>query len=131
MLNNQNGLMLQLATVENHNFYIEFENGVVKANLTQMAKDFGTDPAQWTRSVESERYLNSLALWKKCRTADLVQVRQGGIPHLQGTWATHHNVVIEFARWLDPFFAIAVNEMVFKLLTEQAVIKEIRLINEV
>lgn len=121
---NENSLMLQLATVENHNFYIEVENGNVRANLTQMAKDFGTDPKQWLRTTESESYLNALAVRRICRTADLVQVRQGGIPHLQGTWAYDKALVVNFARWLDPFFGIAVDDLIFDLLAGNKVIAE-------
>jgi hypothetical protein len=89
-----------------------------------MAKNFGTEPKQWLRTEESKRYLDKLAIVQKCRTADLLKVRRGGIPGNQGTWATDHLIASRFAQWLDVDFAIQVDIMVTNILVGNAVYAE-------
>ncbi len=91
------------------------ENGVM-INATQMAKPFGKLPSGWLRSSQAETYIEELSVMRNCITADLVQVRQGGNPQLQGTWM-HEDVALEFARWLSPAFAIWTNDRIKELLT--------------
>ncbi|MDR1646037.1 MAG: KilA-N domain-containing protein [Tannerellaceae bacterium] len=103
---------------------IEVKGDNICFNLTEMAKLYGTDPAQWLKYNESKNYIKCVALLRKVRTADLLTVRRGGVPHEQGTWANDYRIAIEFARWLDPMLSIQINELVWKLLTKQAVVAE-------
>jgi hypothetical protein len=116
--------LLQLAEIGKKKFAFEVKDGNICFNLTEMAKNFGTGPAQWLRIKESKRYIKCLADVQKCRTADLLKVKKGGQLHEQGTWANDYRIALEFARWLDPVFSIHVNELVWKLLTKQAVVAE-------
>ena len=89
----------------------------VTVNASQMAKPFGKKPADWLKNQQSTDYLNALSVMRNIATADLVQVRRGGNPRMQGTYM-HQDVAIEFARWLSPAFAIWTNDRIKELLTE-------------
>jgi len=115
---------LQMVEIDQSKFAIEVKDGEVRANLTQMAKPFGRRPADWLKTEEAKSYLVALSVTKKIVTADLVKVRNGGRPNEQGTWAYDHNVLIEFARWLNPMLSVQVNELVWKLLSGKAAILE-------
>lgn len=117
---------IQTVVVNHQQFAVEEKNGNLSFNLTQMAKPFGSSkkPSNWVRSEESKRYLEALAVSQKCATAELVEVRQGGTPERQGTWANDYRVAVRFAQWLDMDFAIAVDELIYKVLTKQAVVLE-------
>lgn len=88
----------------------------VMVNATQMAKNFGKTTKDWLRTEQSSEYIETLSVMRKCLTADLVEVRQGGNPQMQGTWM-HQDVALEFARWLSPAFAIWTNDRIKELLT--------------
>ena len=117
-------ILIQLVDAGSGAFAVEVKDGNIRFNLTEMAKPYGTDPKQWLRYDESKRYIESVALVLNHRTADLLTVKRGGLPHEQGTWANDYRIAIEFARWLDPMFSIRVNELVWKLLTGQAAVAE-------
>ncbi|MDY0207935.1 MAG: KilA-N domain-containing protein, partial [Pseudomonas sp.] len=53
-----------------------------------------------------------------------VEVRKGGTPEMAGTWANDARIAVRFAQWLDMDFAIAVDELIYKVLTKQAVVTE-------
>ena len=98
---------------------ITFQNsGNVMVNATQMAKAFGNSkrPQFWINTQQSKDYIDALSEARNIATADLVQVKQGGNPQLQGTWM-HQDVALEFARWLSPAFAIWTNDRIRELLT--------------
>ena len=58
---------------------VTFSNGDnVMVNATQMAKAFGTKPANWLRTEQAQRMIEAIAVSQKCDSADLVVVTQGG-----------------------------------------------------
>ena len=59
--------------------------------------------------------MTELSAVVRIRISELVQIRQGGNPQLQGTWA-HRRVAIDLARWLTSRFAVKVNEWADELL---------------
>lgn len=115
-----------MVEANHHKFAVEMVNGKIRFNLTQMAKPYGKtkQPSNWLATDESKSYLNYVSVTLKIGTADLVRVRQGGIPGNQGTWCYDHNIAVEFAHWLSPEFAFEVNELVWKLITQQATVAE-------
>jgi len=113
---------LQMVEIDHSKFAVEVINGNVRVNLTQMAKQFRKRPADWLRTEESESYLSKLASVKKCVLTDLVSVRNGG--KNPGTWAFDFRVAMRFAQWLDPYFAIMVDDLLVKLLTGEKVVAE-------
>lgn len=113
---------LQMVEIDHNKFAVELLNGNVNVNMTQMAKKYGKRVAHWLELEESKTYVDLLAMSVKTVTADLLEVRQGGIPGNQGTWAKDRRIALRFAQWLDPVFAIHVDTLLLKLLTKQSVV---------
>lgn len=101
-----------------HGSYVTFKNedGTVMVNATEMAKHFGKTPKDWTRTKQSQEFINSLSAVRQICITGLIIVKQGGNGE-QGTWM-HEDVAIEFARWLSPVFAIWCNDRIKELLTK-------------
>lgn len=110
---------VQIAVIKNSRFAVEERNGNMSFNLTMMAKPFKKRPVDWLRFKPAQEYLTELSKVSKSTLADLVEVRKGGTPELAGTWANDYRIAMRFAQWLDPNFSIAVDELVFKILTKQ------------
>lgn len=89
------------------------ENGLM-VNATEMAKPFGKQPSDWTKTKSAQEFISSLSAVRKIVVTDLIHVKQGGNT-IQGTWM-HEDVAIEFARWLAPTFAIWCNDRMKELL---------------
>lgn len=115
---------LQMVEVDHHKFAIELHDGEISVNLTHLAQSFDKRAADWLRTTETKDYLMCLAEVRKCVLADLVKVRYGGKPGSTGTWCTDYRIAMRFAQWLSPEFSIAVDEMLVKLLTRNAVVAE-------
>ncbi len=115
---------LQMVAIGGKRFAVEERNGNISFNLTAMAKAFGKFPKDWLRNEWTQTYIEKLALLQNCLTADLLKVKQGGVPERQGTWANDYRVAIRFAQWLDMDFAMQIDELVHKVLTKQSVIVE-------
>lgn len=96
---------------------VTFQTGDgLMANATQMAKRFGKTPKDWLRTEPAKQFINTLSSVRHICLTELVQVRQGGEAQKQGTWM-HEDVAMEFARWLNPEFAIWCNDRIKELLT--------------
>lgn len=93
-----------------------FKGENVMVNATEMAKPFGKTTKDWLRTTSSQEFISSLSAVRQILLTEMVQVRQGGDPKLQGTWM-HEDVALEFARWLSPKFAIWCNDRIKELLT--------------
>ena len=89
------------------------EDGDIMVNATEMARTFGKQPSDWTKTKSAQDFIDSLSAVRKIFRTDLVQVLQGG--KMQGTWM-HEDVALEFARWLNPSFAIWCNDRIKELL---------------
>jgi hypothetical protein len=117
---------LQVVEIDHHKFAVELLSGNCCVNLTQLAKPYGQSkrPVDWLKTDEACQYIDTLSEVKKSTTADLVIVKKGGIPGNQGTWCTDRRIAIRFAQWLSPQFAIAVDDLILRLLTRQAVLAD-------
>lgn len=94
---------------------ITFESGNgLMVNATQMAKRFGKEPKHWLLNQATRDFIAELSEVRNLTSADLVQIKRGG--NKQGTWF-HKDVAMEFARWLNPKFAIWCNDRIEELLT--------------
>jgi hypothetical protein len=75
-------------------------------NATKVAKQFNKLPADWLRTKETKEYIKAIAHYGNLHNGDLVVVRKGGNDlSLTGTWI-HRKLIIAFARWLSPDFAV-------------------------
>lgn len=90
--------------------FISGEN--VMVNATQMAKFFGKSPKDFLKTEQTKRFIAALSEVKKILSTDLVRVVYGDNG---GTWM-HEDVALEFARWLNPAFAIWCNDRIKELL---------------
>lgn len=124
--NEKKDIVLQVVEIDHHKFAVELLSGNVSVNLTQLAKPFGQSkrPVDWLKTDEACQYIDTLSEVKKITTADLVAVKKGGIPGNQGTWCFDRRIAIRFAQWLSPAFAIAVDDLILRLLTRQATVVE-------
>ncbi|EJF06795.1 KilA-N domain-containing protein, partial [Thiovulum sp. ES] len=88
-------------------------------NATQTAKQFGKKPDNWLRNKDVQSYINAL---KETRFSnmrnELVIVKQGGNAQQQGTWI-HKKLIINFARWLDPYFAVWCDEVIEEIISQR------------
>lgn len=90
--------------------FISGEN--VMINATQMAKPFEKSPKDFLKTEQTKRFIAALSEVKKILSSDLVRVIYGDNG---GTWM-HEDVALEFARWLNPAFAIWCNDRIKELL---------------
>lgn len=73
-------------------------------NATQMAKAYGTSPAQWLRLESAKKLIYAMQKTHSDKY-QLVITNVGGDVLSQGTWL-HKKIVIDFAAWLDIDFKI-------------------------
>lgn len=119
-------MRLEMVEIDHNRFAAEIYRSNASINLTQMAKPFGRSfrPSNWLRTDEAKRYLAAVAVAQKCATADLLEVRQGGTPEMQGTWCNDRRIALRFAQWLSPEFSVAVDDALMRLMLGEAVYAE-------
>lgn len=107
-------------------FAIEHVKDNLKVNLTQMALPYGRTkrPGNWLKTTPAQEYLKVVFVATKIATKDLIQIKQSGNSSLQGTWCIDYHIALRFAQWLSPEFSYVVDDLVLKLLTQQATIAE-------
>jgi len=111
------------------------ENGLWNATSLVQAynKSFSDKKrlSNWLRTDEAKNYINSIkkSVTQKSTTGSsndfqgLVNVIQGGIPELQGTWI-HPKLVLPLAHWLSPSFYVWCNDKFEELITKERVQNE-------
>jgi hypothetical protein len=111
------GNMKHLKTYDGNNITFEFTGQAVKVNATEMAKPFGDskDPKHWLSNQSTKDFIATLSEVRNLTSADLLDIRRGGLPNQQGTYM-HEDVAMEFARWLHPRFGIWCNDQIKELL---------------
>lgn len=116
--------LLQVITVGETTFPVEVRDGRLAVNLTAMAKLYGKLPKDWLKTKEAQCYLQAVSVTKKIKATDLVEIRQGGIPQMQGTWVYDRCIAVRFAQWLDEYLAIAVDVLLIDLMEGRKFIAE-------
>ena len=111
--------MNSIKTVSFDNFLVSFRDDAF-LNATAIAKQYGKRVGDYLRNDRTQEYIEALAenlsrtrkitLNKK----QLVAVKNGGTNN--GTWL-HPKLAIDFARWLDPKFAVWCDEQIEQLLS--------------
>lgn len=97
------------------NISFELSGNGTMVNATEMAKPFGKTPKDWIRTDSAKKFVEAVGSVRQICPMELIKIVQGGTPNLQGTWM-HEDVAIEFARWLNPTFAIWCNDRVKEIL---------------
>ena len=111
--------MNSIKTVSFGNFLVSFRDDAF-LNATAIAKQYGKRVGDYLRNDRTQEYIEALAenlsrtrkitLNKK----QLVAVKNGGTNN--GTWL-HPKLAIDFARWLDPKFAVWCDEQIEQILS--------------
>lgn len=124
--NSSKAIRLEMVEIDHNRFAAEILRGNARINMTQMAKPFGKSfrPAFWLRTEEAQRYIKAIAEVQKCNLADLVEVRNGGIPGTNGTWCNDRRIALRFAQWLSPEFSVLVDDAIMRLMLGEAVYAE-------
>jgi hypothetical protein len=89
-------------------------------NATAMCQANGKTLGHYLETGPTKEFLNALSADIGKAISELVQVRRGGNPQLQGTWV-HPDVAIHLAQWCSPKFAVQVSKWVRELLTTGSV----------
>jgi ribosomal protein L7/L12 len=86
---------------------VVFDNSnTLYIKATDIAKKFGKEIKEWKRAKQTTEYIDALSKHLNLGFDDLVVVRKGGnSPEEMGTWI-HKKLIISFARWLNPEFAV-------------------------
>lgn len=105
-------MQLQLFDYNGNNVSFRKENEHVFVNATEMAKPFLKRPVDYLQNQQTIDFIEELSKVRKSTLADLVRVTKGG--NNPGTWM-HEDVALEFARWLNPAFAIWCNDRIKEL----------------
>jgi len=76
-------------------------------NATKTAKEFSKTPKDWLRTQETKDYIQAISINFNINHNDLVKKINGNFSdgREQGTWI-HKKLIIAFARWLLPDFAV-------------------------
>lgn len=74
-------------------------------NATQAAAKFGKKPHDWQRLPSTDDYISTLCRHLRSEKISLLKVIRGGRNQPDGTWL-HPKLAVNFARWLDPEFAV-------------------------
>ena len=89
-------------------------------NATAIAAHFGKQPRDYLKTEQTQQYIAALAENLSVKTKiltkenQIVIIKQGGTE--QGTWL-HPKLAVDFARWLDPKFAVWCDEQIEQLLS--------------
>jgi len=94
------------------------EDGMVNATLLCKAAD--KQFVHYQRNDRVQAFIEAVETDLQKSRTELIIVRQGGDPHLQGTWV-HRLIAIDCARWLNPRFALQVIKWTDELLTRGSV----------
>lgn len=115
-----NFMKKEIVTFEYEGIEIQFGVGeAVWLNATEIAKKYGKLISGWTRNTSTEEYILALktryAKSHNGENKEFLMTSQGG--SMQGTWI-HQKLAIRFAQWLNPNFAVWVDEKIEELLTK-------------
>ena len=111
--------MQNIIPLSTNNTQITFqrqEDGYI--NATALCKNSNKQIGSYLRNQTTVDFLTELESVMQIRITDLVQIQQGGEPHLQGTWV-HPQVAINLAQWLSPKFAVQVSKWVQDWITKK------------
>lgn len=108
-------------TYEDVDIAFKADDGSTMVNATQMAKTFNKRVTKWLELPSTQEFLQTLSEVRKSGITQLVATRRGNFADKreQGTWM-HEDVALEFARWLNPLFAIWCNDRIKEIITGRA-----------
>lgn len=138
MLNDKN--LIEIVKIDGLDVAIERQNNNCWVSLTDMAKRFGKEVYDWTRTKEAKAFLSALELVNSnanvlnssqsvpqifgTKSTNLIVTIQSGDSKKQGTWCTDYRIAIRFAMWLDPLFAVFVIDTFMRIMSGEHIVSE-------
>jgi hypothetical protein len=93
-------------TFNNKEIFFDNQDGIIYLNATKTAIEFNKRLDNWKNSKEVLKYIDALSKHLNLGFGDLMVVSKGGNnKNEMGTWL-HPKLIIMFARWLSPDFAV-------------------------
>ena len=100
-----------------NNFAISRRESDGWVNLTQMCKANGVRFNDFLRLKSTKAYISSMAADTGKPASEIIQVKKGGDPKLQGSWGDPE-IAILLAQWISPEFHRWCNAHIFVLMTD-------------
>lgn len=112
-----NAVTLFSAQQTNLSERIKFDADMI--SLTDLWRESGADPqktpAKWQESEPVKRFIQTACRFLNIGISDIIKTKRG---KSGGTYA-HPQVALEYAQYLDPKLAVAVNELYFQRVEEE------------
>jgi ribosomal protein L7/L12 len=88
-------------------------------NATEIAKKFHKKPVDWLKTKETQKYIEAVLKAQQLPYDKVVKIVKGGNnPEEMGTWI-HKKLIIAFARWLSPEFAVWCDGVIEEILSQK------------
>lgn len=111
--------MLELDDNNTYEFIIDTEGMI---NATAFCKTYNKKFNNYYVNKASQTFITEYMKRHNIQNeSQIIQIRQGGTPELQGTWV-QSDIAIDVARWVHPSFAVQIAEWVNKLIFEGFVV---------
>lgn len=112
-------IKIKKCSLEIHNDSFDFiidNHGMI--NVTQLCKTKRKNFRDYYRTQNSKIFIAEyMRKYSITDESEIIQIRQGGTPELQGTWVVS-KIAIDVARWVHPSFAVQIAEWIDKLIFE-------------
>jgi hypothetical protein len=103
--------MNEFITSQVHSVAIALRKSDGYVNATAMCQATGKLLGNYLRNATTKDFLEELSSVMRIRITDLILVKQGGIPALQGTWV-HPDVAVSLGQWCSAYYGVAVAQWV-------------------
>lgn len=113
---------MELITKEFQELKIVFTNNG-EINGTQTSKLFNKDIREFMRSKAYKEYVKALSVHLNCDVGNLHITYKGNSAKEQGTFL-HPRLLVFFARWLSPKFAVWCDELILNQLKSEIQFKQ-------
>ena len=100
-----------------NNFAISRRESDGWVNLTQMCKANGVKFNDFLRLKSTKAYISSMAADTGKPVSEIIKVKKGGDPKLQGSWGDPE-IAILLAQWISPEFHRWCNAHIFVLMSD-------------
>jgi hypothetical protein len=116
-------IQIKIGLLELNNKTYEFmidSNGMV--NATSLCRMYNKRFNNYYRNKDTKLFIEEfMSRYNIKNESEIIQIRQGGRPELQGSWVVS-KIAVDIARWIHPSFAVQIAEWIDKLIFEGFVV---------
>lgn len=133
--------LIEIVKIDGLEVAIERQSNNCKVNLTSMAKRYGKEVYDWTKTKEAKAFLAAMEMVSGIsssfsqgqsepniigtQNSSFIITRKGNSSNFeQGTWCTDYRIAIRFAMWLDPLFAVFVIDTFMRIMSGERIVSE-------